>query len=403
VGTDNGVIGQSDLFGHLDTGALHHDFDIGIEASQEKLTRHGFGNYDGLSFEDAAGPQGFGYENCFLPGDPNYDLLQSTHDCTSLYNPNPRDPWSGTVTLNPLKAYYTTIDYAPYAFDTITLSPQWKINGGVRWDKYKTKTRAPADPADFNADDTMSFASYQASVMYKPVENGTVYVMTGTSSIPEDLAFGLGQDGAFPASPYNPASTGKEPEKTRSYEVGTKWDLFGNRLLLTGDVFYENHTNAAVEVEPSIYEQIGKTRVKGAEFSANGAITDKWNVIGGYSYVDAKLVRGSDYDTGVGKQLVNTPKNTFSLWSTYQIDPAFMVGGGAYYRDSQVGYYGPPDRTIPSYWRFDALAHWQINPTFGLQLNVQNLFDKQYFSKVYYQFALPMPGRTFMATVDVKL
>ncbi len=72
-------------------------------------------------------------------------------------------------------------------------------------------------------------------------------------------------------------------------------------------------------------------------------------------------------------------------------------------RDKQIGYAGPPDEYIDSYWRFDAMGKWQIDPRFSLQLNVQNLFDKLYYSKSFYWYALPAAGRTWMVTADLKL
>ncbi len=117
------------------------------------------------------------------------------------------------------------------------------------------------------------------------------------------------------------STTGSKPEKTRTVELGTKWNLFGSHLLLSGDVFVENHTNAPISITPDVTEQVGKTRVKGVELSANGSITEDWNLIAGYSYLDAKIIKGGLYDE-VGDQLPNTPPNTFSLWSTYRVIPA---------------------------------------------------------------------------------
>ena len=43
---------------------------------------------------------------------------------------------------------------------------------------------------------------------------------------------------------YGTATTSLEPEKTYTLEAGTKWDLFRNRLLLTGAIFRVDKTNA---------------------------------------------------------------------------------------------------------------------------------------------------------------
>lgn len=398
---DNSVIAQSDLFGRFDTGTLHHDMDVGVELSQERLRQAGDGNYNGYLYSSPAGPQGFGFENCYLPGEPENAALLASHDCTTLHGPNPHDAWDGSVVPNPVNSYYTTKNAAAYAFDTVTLSSRWKLNGGVRWDGYHTRSHTPGVPEN-SAADHLTFFSYQASVMFKPVENGTLYLTGSNASLPIDLAFG-DQDQATPATSFSPATTGRSPMKTTTVEAGVKWNLLANRLLVSGDVFTEERKNAPIEVIPGTFDQSGKTRSRGVELSANGMITPAWNVIAGYSHINGELRDGAYYDNAVDKQLVDTPKNTFSLWSTYQVTPAISVGGGAYYRDEQVGYYGPPDRIIPSYWRVDALGSWQVNTHLRLQLNLQNLLDRKYYTKSYYQFALPAAGRTWMLTANLHI
>ncbi len=49
------------------------------------------------------------------------------------------------------------------------------------------------------------------------------------------------------------------------------------------------------------------------------------------------------------------------------------------------------------------MARWQVDSHIALQANVQNLFDTRYYSKTFYWYALPAPGRTWMLTVDLKL
>ncbi len=67
------------------------------------------------------------------------------------------------------------------------------------------------------------------------------------------------------------------------------------------------------------------------------------------------------------------------------------MGAGAYYEDKQLGPYGPPDAYINAYWRFDAMGKWQIDSHFSVQLNVQNLADKFYYSKIFFNYACPQP------------
>ena len=72
----------------------------------------------------------------------------------------------------------------------------------------------------------------------------------------------------------------------------------------------------------------------------------------------------------------NTPKNSFSLWTTYDITSKLTIGGGAFYVDEV---YGDVGNTVyvPSYTRYDAMASYKLTKNVDLQLNVQNLTDKK--------------------------
>ena len=392
------LVSQTDLSGHLDTGPFRHDIDAGFEYSYEGERLLGPGPWAGYNVVSSAGPQGFNGGDCSDPA------LTASYDCTSLDSPNPYDPWRGTITPNTSEsANFTTRDYAPYAFDTITLSPQWKINAGLRWDRYKTAASDPNDPEDFGGNDQQSFLSYQAGLIYKPRQNGSIYLMSSSASIPEDQSISAAQqDESYPTVPGEYAGTvDLKPVVTRTVELGTKWNLFSDRLLLSGDIFEEKQDHVAVNVTADTYAQIGEEKVKGVEVSANGSITDDWNLTAGYSHLNATIINAGLYGES-GQHVPNTPPNTFSAWSTYRILTPLIVGAGAYYQDKQLGPYGPPDAYINAYWRFDAMGKWQIDRNLDLQLNVQNLANKLYYSKIFFDYAVPAAGRTWMLTARVK-
>ena len=58
---------------------------------------------------------------------------------------------------------------------------------------------------------------------------------------------------------------------------------------------------------------------------------------------------------------------------------------------------------VPSYVRWDAMAKYDINSNFDVQLNVQNLTDERYFSTTYFRhFAIPAQGRSAFVTLNFK-
>ena len=74
----------------------------------------------------------------------------------------------------------------------------------------------------------------------------------------------------------------------------------------------------------------GEHTVSGVEFGVNGNVTDRWQMFGGYTFMDSEITR-SNNAAEVGKEFGNTPKHSFSLWTTYRLPRGVEVGGGAQY------------------------------------------------------------------------
>jgi iron complex outermembrane receptor protein len=83
----------------------------------------------------------------------------------------------------------------------------------------------------------------------------------------------------------------------------------------------------------------------------------------------------------VGNRLLNTPENAFSIWTTYELQAGALkglgIGLGVYTQGKRPG---DLDNTfnLPSYWRTDAALFYRRD-RLRLALNVQNLFDIDYF------------------------
>ena len=193
-----------------------------------------------------------------------------------------------------------------------------------------------------------------------------------------------------------------------------KWDLFGNRLAVSADLFNTEKNNARQLDADGSYQNIGKTRVRGIELSATGSLTDAWSIFAGYAFMQGKLINAG-YVAGEpnpinGTRLANTPENSFSLWSSYQVSRKFGLGGGAFYVGDVVGSYrvNPADGLltefgVPAYWRFDAMASWQATENLAFQLNLQNLADKTYYTKAYpVHYVSPAAGRSLQLTANLK-
>lgn len=394
VSTTTTTTNQTDLFGSFQALGFKHSYSTGLEFTGEETRVSGY----------AVSPNG--NPVCTVAGGGKGG------QCTSLSDPNPNDAWTGSVARNYMGTNTKATSRAAYVFDTIELDPQWLLNVGLRYDTFDTVANTNAVPsstvqARTKLKDDSQFFNWQAGLVWKPMENGSIYTSYATSASPPGGLVGEGVEPNNIASGIN--TSDMKPEETVNYELGTKWDLFHDRLSLTAAVFRTEKKNARILVNSNTYENAGESRVDGLELSASGKLTEQWQVFAGYSYLKSELVdpgkngnRQGVVTAGSnkGNEMPNTPKHSFSLWTTYDITSKLTVGGGAFYVDDV---YGDPANTVyvPSYTRYDAMASYKLTKNVDLQLNVQNLTDKTYYDKAYgAHFANQAAGRTALLTTS---
>ncbi|KAB0622316.1 TonB-dependent siderophore receptor [Castellaniella defragrans] len=376
---------QTELQGEFQTGQLKHRFLTGLELSVEDARS------DSLNVDrgNSKCPAGIG--------------AAGNYTCTSLYDPNPGDPWVNPLNGGPkgTPTYTRTLTKSIYGFDTIEFNEHWQTTLGLRVDDYATH-RDPTGGDRVDRHDTLF--NYQLGLVYKPAPNGSIYVSYGTSSTPAGATMGEGSEtqGLTPGRGgvgLNAADLA--PEKNRTMELGTKWDVLDGRLGLTAAVFRVETTNARITLPDNTYAMAGDKRVDGFELGASGNITPEWQVYAGYTYLKSRIGDSGKNSAYEGNVFPNTPESSFSLWNTYDFTPQFTAGVGAYFVDKQ---YGNEANTvsIPSYWRFDAMASYRFSKTVDLQVNVNNLFNKTYYDKAYpSHYASIAPGRSAVATVNL--
>jgi catecholate siderophore receptor len=390
---------QTDLFGNFYVAGFKNSFSTGVEYTREESQKSSYN----VNVDTTPGSPGNSSTNCT----PSMVGASSGYNCTSLSNPNPNDPWNGAISRNYAGTDTQANTYALYVFDTLELNEQWLVNMGLRYDHFDTdyKSYNAAGTTTSKGDDTSEFVTGQFGVVYKPAENGSIYASYATSATPPGNTLGEGQEGnplgGTPDRSGNLLSSDLEPETTKNYEIGTKWDLLNDRLSLTADIFRTEKENARVQVDTTSYENAGKTRVQGIELSASGKITDKWQVFAGYAFMDSEQVDGGPLGkANDGNELPNTPKNSASLWTTYQVTPKLTIGGGAFYVDDV---YGSVANTtmVDSYVRYDAMAAYKLTKNVDLQLNVQNLTNETYYDKAFStHFANQAAGRTALLSTN---
>lgn len=390
---------QLALTGKFNTGTIKHSFNAGAEYSKTDSDK---GTY---TVTNSKGQTAGGVGSA--GGCKGQTLVGSEYWCTDASNPNSKDPWLGSITANKATTTTTSENTSVYFLDSIAFTPKWILDLGVRWDDFETEQKTNATGVKISND--KDFFNYQAGITFKPTENGSIYASYATSSNPVGVDLGDGSE-AISATLNN-----LDPEEVVTYELGTKWDVLNKKLNLTAAIFRTEKDNTRATDSSGNTQNIGETRVDGIELGANGNITDKWAVSAGYTYLDSEIVDAGFVNTAAsgqppvyisspnnGNQVQNVAKNSATLWTTYQVMPQLTLGAGAIAMDKV---YGDAANTkwVPGYVRYDAMARYNVNKNVDLQLNVNNLSDKRYFTKAYAShYATEAEGRSAVLSVNFK-
>ncbi len=302
--------------------------------------------------------------------------------------PQTTRPANAVQTLDDL-AQSSANSFGAYINDTVSLGEHWKAVGGLRWDRFSASiSNSTGTPA--HADNTNNFTSVRTGLIYQPTEAQSYYVSYGTSLDPslEALTLTSGQENL-------------PPETNRSYEVGSRWDLLDGNLSVAQSLFQIEKSNARTQDADGDFTLNGDVRVKGYQIGVAGRLTKAWQVYGGYTYLDSRVVKALDGTQG--NALPNTPRHTVTLWTTYAITPHWQIGGGPVYLSSR---YAANDNIVkvPGYVRWDAMAAYHAD-RYDVQFNVINLTNKAYYDALIPSDggrAVPALGRTFLVTLDYK-
>jgi catecholate siderophore receptor len=137
----------------------------------------------------------------------------------------------------------------------------------------------------------------------------------------------------------------------------------------------------------------------------NGYLTEIFEVSANYTHLIDKITATSD-PLAEDKFAPNSPHDGANLWATLAPTKAWSVGAGL---TAVTHRYADTENTagVPGYVVFNAMTSYQWNQHLKLQLNINNITDKLYFTGVYYtgtaeNHALPNPGSTVIGTVSYR-
>lgn len=342
------VFNQTDLLYSMETGPISHTLLAGIEVGQQitnnrRLT--GFFNNDprGTSFRVPFSNPVTNVPITFRGRDQDADN-RSVVDILSLY-----------------------------IQDQIEIVPQLQAIAGVRYDFFEVDfLQKNGAGAQINTTDHL--ISPRFGLIFKPIAPLSIYASYSRAYVP--------RAGEQLTSLIVTRAT-LRPEKFTTLEAGVKWDIYPN-LALTGAVFRLDRTNV-ITVDPNDSSRtfLAKgQRSEGIEIGLSGQITPDWSVMGGYAYQDGELTSTQSADAQKGATIGELPRNTFSMWSRYDFTPRIGAAVGVIHRSSMFAAVNNTVR-IPDFTRVDAALFAQLTKQVRAQINIENLFDTEYFASVH--------------------
>ena len=385
-------VNQTNL--HLDRviGGLKHEMIFGLEYSDHKVKN---GVYGGTASNGA---------NCFTRTNTNRNDTNPANDSATANNATCVTTATGSV-INGLNSImnrqlvkgtwdsdWNVKTVSLSAMDTVDLNDKWTAFAGLRWDRfdYELGTQNVTTLAQTTYTTSDSMWNGHIGLTYKFRPDANVYVSYATASDvnggESDVGTNAGYGGFIPGS--------AKPEKTQLVELGTKWNLMGERLLATASVFQITKSDV---MEGNGYEATGtfnssKNRVRGIELGLTGLITDRLTGQAGVALMGAEVLESAT-PARVGKTLSNFADETAYVQLKYQATDKFSFGGAVKYESEK--YAGQPDTAagfnaagqytspIPAYTVLDLFANYRINKNMDVRVNVGNATDKDYYTAAY--------------------
>lgn len=344
----------------------------------------------------------------------NYDIDPSSV-AVDPYNAN-NNAWSGSYSRNAATTELELKTVSAYLMDTITLNEDWEVFAGVRYDHFDYDLWTAASNGRFGFTPEMDrsysdgFWNGHAGVVFSPWENGNMYASWSTSSNinggEADAGGSCGYGGLCSDADGNYQSA--DPEQSTNLEIGTKWNLFENNLLLTAAVF-QTTKDDVIEGGNDSYSSggslnTGENRVQGIELGLSGNITEKLSGQMGLALMHSKTLKSFD-EENEGDPKANFAKRSLNGQLKYQATPKFAFGGTVTYSSGMFG--GQPDAaantdiSIPGYIVYDAFASYEINKNMTVRANILNLFDKDYYTALYRGGSIVYKGDARSANVNL--
>jgi catecholate siderophore receptor len=373
---------QTNLFVDTELFGRKHQFVFGLEYTDHDVLNGIYRVTNTGAFNCATGTSAT--PNGFCVFGPNGRPVSNLN--TLLGRQITRGPWDIDWGVKSVSAY---------AMDTLDLTDRLTVFAGVRFDDYKLKlgTQNATTLAVTRYSYSDNLWNGHLGLTYKLTDEGMVYAAWASSADINGGESDVGTNSGYGGLIVFNGRIGAQPERSQNLEVGTKWNLFSERLLLTAALFKSTKSDVMEGANYTTFGTFntGKNRVRGVEFGAAGAVTDKLSVQAGVTFMKSKVLKSAT-PANVGKRLSNFANASASVQARYQATEKFYFGGAARYEGKRyagqpdtAAVFGPPGYTIPvpAYTVYDLFAAYQLTRSLEARVNVNNVTHKDYYLAGY--------------------
>lgn len=247
-----------------------------------------------------------------------------------------------------------------YLQEQLRLDDRWVLLGGVRYDQAETDNTDRTNGVTQRSDDGQ--LSWSGGVMYLG-EGGVNPYLSYTESF--DPLGRVDDEGEL-----------YEPREGQQWELGVKvaplqWDGY-----VTLALFDLKESNTLVTSPAGFQVQEGERRSRGIELEGSGYLTDNLRLTAAYAYTDARLEDD--------RRATLIPRHQASTWVDYVVSEGGLsgltLGAGVRY----VGETVDGDIEVPGYTVADAMARYDLDDHWRVQVNVNNLTDEEYVASCDY-------------------
>ncbi len=331
-------VAQVNLQGNVQWGGVRHEILAGFDAEDSDIYRR-----DLIRGANAGGFNVYDPVYGLLPHSTNIDPAQSDQ----------RD---------------RVRQQALFVQDSIRLSPQWIAQVAGRWQRYDQVAGKGRPFVVGSASDGTQFIP-RVGLVWQPDARWSVYGSYSESFKPQSSIGNV--IGTLP------------PEQGKSWELGAKLEL-ARGITATAALFDIRKRNVVVSETvggESFARAVGGARSRGLELDVAGQVARNWRVIGSYAYTDAKVTSDPQYR---GRQLANVARQSASLFAAYDFPRTasgqWRAGAGLRHvgrraGDSANSFFNDGYEVVDAFIAREMPWNGRM---VRLQLNLKNLFDKNY-------------------------